>query len=100
MINGCASGPSEDAKPWPYVAVDTASIRCPEVSPSDRAESRRYIGPPVPDVTDAQGRLIVSDDAKRKKFDEFRVAVARKNAALKRSHADQDVCRGSTQPTS
>lgn len=95
MIGGCSIGPDGADKWQQVVAVDMASTRCIEPSASDRAEANRYVGPPK---VGSDGR--VSDDEHRKKYNEFRQAVTRKNGVIRRAHSENDACRGTTPPTS
>jgi len=77
------------------VAVDLASTRCIEPSAADRAEAKRFVGPPT---VGADGR--VSDDAHRAKYNELREAIVRKNGVIRRAHAEGDGCRGAAPSSS
>jgi hypothetical protein len=100
--SGCGPGwlVGADTPDWsaPLVTVDSA-LRCPEADPALRREARSLTGPPVPDIRDADGTPAVSNDALKRKVDEFRVSQVRKNKALSRALDEHDRCRTGSDPS-
>lgn len=88
-----------DLPAWsaPIVVVDS-SIRCPDVDPAARREFSRSTSPLKPDAVDAAGAPFVSDQATKRKFDEFRTRESALIRAGRRLLEDYERCRTGTSP--
>jgi predicted ATP-grasp superfamily ATP-dependent carboligase len=75
------------------LVVKEATLSCPEIDASAKAEANRTTAAPKPDTVNAEGKPYVSVDAIRKKTDELRSAEERKNRAIKRVLKEHDRCR-------
>jgi hypothetical protein len=73
-------------------------MRCPAVNPSTRREFSRTTSPLTPDTIDADGKPAVSDQAAKRKFDDFRARESAKNSAGRRLIEDYERCRTGTSP--
>lgn len=96
MTSGCGPGwlGGADTSDWSApLVIQGTSLSCPEADPALRRESKRTVPALQPDAKDAAGKPYVSDDAVKRKFDEFRVSQERKNRALGRALDEHERCR-------
>ena len=75
-----------------------STVRCPDVDRAAEREFRRTTPPLKPDTVDAEGKPAVSDQAAKRKFDEFRTRESAKNAAGRRVLEDYERCRSGIAP--
>ena len=98
MTSGCKHGQgAADLPDWGMpLVVDYSNLSCPEADPAAAKEFSRTVKAPVPDLTEPDGRKAVSKGLLKTKFDEFRTAEQRKNAAGWRVLREYEACRSGT----
>ena len=101
MIHGCAAGSAggADIQLAPPVIVDLTATRCIKPDRRARVEATLTVQAPKPDTTGADGSQAVSKGRWKAKSDEFRAAIARKNATIERLIDEADTCVGVSAPS-